>query len=81
MLLFPKILPLPSSGYFNFASTLQNKTAPHMKIAPVLSKLGGPGVKKDIKKEPIEKHEEEKLHPEHRHSKMEEEIMSLSRSR
>ena len=52
-----------------------------MKIAPVLSKLGGPGVKKDIKKEPIEKHEGEKLHPEHRHSKMEEEIMSLSRSR
>ena len=55
-----------------------------MKIAPVLSKLGGPGVKKDIKKEPgssSEKHEGEKLHPEHRHSKMEEEIMSLSRSR
>ena len=52
-----------------------------MKIAPVLSKLGGPGVKKDVKKEPGEKHEGEKLHPEHRHSKMEEEIMSLSKSR
>ena len=56
-----------------------------MKIAPVLSKLGGPGIKKDIKKEPgsssNEKHDKETLHPEHRHSKMEEEIMSLSRSR
>ena len=54
-----------------------------MKIAPVLSKLGGPGVKKEIKKDPSIKSEEKNgaLHPGHSHSKMEEEIMSLSRSR
>ena len=51
-----------------------------MKIEPVLSTLGRPGLKKEIKKEPDSK-TSEKLHPEHRHSKMEEEIMNLSKTR
>ena len=54
-----------------------------MKIEPVLSTLGRPGLKKDIKIEPDSKTtaKPEKLHPDHKHSKMEEEIMNLTRSR